>query len=169
MLGKRDPQRDLFGAASRLGPELDQLGFYGRVAVEGSAIFRDEDFARCYSVIGRPSAPPSLVALACLLQHHDGVSDDEVIERLVAYSNAGADVLYAPGVKELGDIKAIVDSVAPKPVNVLLLGSDMNVADLAVAGVRLKAARELDLAQGAPVPPERLLPYDAQVTLRLAR
>ncbi len=61
---------------------------------------------------------------------------DEVIERLVAYSNAGADVLYAPGAKELADIKAIVDAVAPKPVNVLLLGSDMNVADLAAVGVR---------------------------------
>jgi len=61
---------------------------------------------------------------------------DEAIERLVAYSNAGADVLYAPGAKELADIKAIVDAIAPKPVNVLLLGSDMNVADLAAAGVR---------------------------------
>jgi 2-methylisocitrate lyase-like PEP mutase family enzyme len=59
---------------------------------------------------------------------------DEVIERLVAYSQAGADVLYAPGIKDLADIKAIVEAVAPKPVNVLLL--DMNVADLAAAGVR---------------------------------
>lgn len=82
MLGKRDPQRDLFGAASRFAPELEKLGFYGRLAAEGSTIFRDHDFARCYAEIGRPSAPPSLVALAHLLQHHDGISDDEVIERL---------------------------------------------------------------------------------------
>lgn len=61
---------------------------------------------------------------------------DEAIARLVAYSNAGADVLYAPFVKELADIKAIVDAVAPKPVNVLLLGAEMNVAHLAAAGVR---------------------------------
>lgn len=61
---------------------------------------------------------------------------DETIERLVAYSNAGADVLYAPGARELADIRAIVDAVAPKPVNVLLLGSEMNVADLAAVGVR---------------------------------
>jgi 2-methylisocitrate lyase-like PEP mutase family enzyme/transposase len=61
---------------------------------------------------------------------------DEAIERLVAYSDAGADVLYAPDAKELADIKAIVDAVAPEPVNVLLLGSDMNIADLAAAGVR---------------------------------
>ncbi|MGH9854553.1 MAG: isocitrate lyase/PEP mutase family protein, partial [Blastocatellia bacterium] len=63
-------------------------------------------------------------------------SMDEAIERLVAYSDAGADVLYAPGAKDLADIKAIVDAVAPKPVNVLLLGSSMNVADLAAVGVR---------------------------------
>jgi 2-methylisocitrate lyase-like PEP mutase family enzyme len=61
---------------------------------------------------------------------------DEAIERLVAYSDAGADVLYAPGAKELASVKAIVAAVAPKPVNVLLLGSEMNVADLAAAGVR---------------------------------
>ena len=59
---------------------------------------------------------------------------DEVINRLVAYSNAGADVLYAPGIKDLAGVKKIVDAVAPKPVNVLLL--DMNVADLAAAGAR---------------------------------
>jgi 2-methylisocitrate lyase-like PEP mutase family enzyme len=58
----------------------------------------------------------------------------EAIERLVAYANAGADVLYAPGIKDLTGIKAIVEAVAPKPVNVLLL--NMNVADLAAAGVR---------------------------------
>jgi 2-methylisocitrate lyase-like PEP mutase family enzyme len=59
---------------------------------------------------------------------------DEAIDRLVAYSNAGADVLYAPGIKDLAGVKKIVDAVAPKPVNVLLL--DMNVADLAAAGAR---------------------------------
>jgi 2-methylisocitrate lyase-like PEP mutase family enzyme len=59
---------------------------------------------------------------------------DEAINRLVAYSNAGADVLYAPGIKDLAGVKEIVAAIAPKPVNVLLL--DMNVADLAAAGVR---------------------------------
>lgn len=61
---------------------------------------------------------------------------DEAIERLVAYSDAGADVLYAPGAKELAGVKAIVAAVAPKPVNVLLLNWEMNVADLAAAGAR---------------------------------
>jgi 2-methylisocitrate lyase-like PEP mutase family enzyme len=61
---------------------------------------------------------------------------DETIKRLVAYGNAGADCLYAPGVKELAAIKAIVLAVAPKPVNVLLFDPSMTVADLAAAGVR---------------------------------
>jgi 2-methylisocitrate lyase-like PEP mutase family enzyme len=45
----------------------------------------------------------------------------EVIDRLKAYSNAGGDVLYAPGVSKRADVQAVVDAVAPKPVNVLLL------------------------------------------------
>jgi 2-methylisocitrate lyase-like PEP mutase family enzyme len=57
------------------------------------------------------------------------------IERLVAYAEAGADCLYAPGIREVSDVAAVVAAVAPKPVNVLLL-SGMRVADLAAAGVR---------------------------------
>jgi len=47
---------------------------------------------------------------------------DQVIKRLVAYSEAGADCLYAPGFKDRDSNKAIVDAVAPKPVNVLIGG-----------------------------------------------
>jgi len=57
------------------------------------------------------------------------------IERLVAYAEAGADCLYAPGIKETASIAAVVSAVAPKPVNALLLAG-MRVADLATAGVR---------------------------------
>jgi 2-methylisocitrate lyase-like PEP mutase family enzyme len=58
------------------------------------------------------------------------------IDRLVAYAEAGADCLYAPGVTDLSAIRDLVSAVAPKPVNVLLLGPKMLVADLAAAGVR---------------------------------
>ena len=58
------------------------------------------------------------------------------IERLVAYADAGADCLYAPGITDLSAIRTLVSAVAPKPVNVLLIGPDMRVADLAEAGVR---------------------------------
>jgi 2-methylisocitrate lyase-like PEP mutase family enzyme len=60
----------------------------------------------------------------------------EAIDRLTAYADAGADCLYAPGVTDIGEIAAQVRAVAPKPVNVLLMNTDMRVADLAAVGVR---------------------------------
>jgi methylisocitrate lyase len=60
----------------------------------------------------------------------------ETIKRLTAFAEAGADCLYAPGLKSMSDISAVVRAVAPKPVNVLV-GSDFTtVAELASAGVR---------------------------------
>jgi 2-methylisocitrate lyase-like PEP mutase family enzyme len=58
------------------------------------------------------------------------------IERLVAYADAGADVLFAPGVTEADDIMAMVRTVAPKPVNVLIMNETMKVSDLTALGVR---------------------------------
>ena len=60
----------------------------------------------------------------------------ETVKRLVAFAEAGADCLYAPGLKSLDDIKVIVKAVAPKPVNVLMATDFATVAELAVAGVR---------------------------------
>ncbi len=61
---------------------------------------------------------------------------DETIRRLIAYAEAGADCLYAPGIRREDEIVAVVKAVAPKPVNVLV-GSDFtSVAELADAGVR---------------------------------
>jgi 2-methylisocitrate lyase-like PEP mutase family enzyme len=61
---------------------------------------------------------------------------EETIRRLRAYAEAGADCLYAPGLRAMPDIKAMIDAVAPKPVNVLV-GSDFaTVTDLAALGVR---------------------------------
>ena len=60
----------------------------------------------------------------------------ETITRLTAYAEAGADCLYAPGLRSMADISAVVTAVAPAPVNVLV-GSDFTtVAALAEAGVR---------------------------------
>jgi 2-methylisocitrate lyase-like PEP mutase family enzyme len=58
------------------------------------------------------------------------------IDRLVAYAEAGADCLYAPGITDLSAIRTLVSAVAPKPVNVLLIGPNMRVGDLGDAGVR---------------------------------
>ena len=61
----------------------------------------------------------------------------ESIRRLEGYVAAGADVLFAPGVREPRDIAAIVAAVAPRPVNVLVASSaGPNVPDLAALGVR---------------------------------
>ncbi|MEO5896290.1 MAG: isocitrate lyase/phosphoenolpyruvate mutase family protein [Vicinamibacterales bacterium] len=60
----------------------------------------------------------------------------DTVRRLTAYSEAGADCLYAPGIRTLPEIIEVVRAVAPKPVNVLV-GSDFTtVAQLADAGVR---------------------------------
>lgn len=61
----------------------------------------------------------------------------ESIRRLQAYAEAGADVLYAPGPRDRDAIKAIIDAVAPKPVNVLIGGNlGLTLADLADLGAR---------------------------------
>ena len=60
----------------------------------------------------------------------------ETIRRLVAYSAAGADCLYAPGLKSREEIEAVVRAVAPKPVNVLVSSDFTTVAELARLGVR---------------------------------
>ena len=62
---------------------------------------------------------------------------DDAILRLQAYSDAGADCLYAPGIKTREQIGAVVAAVAPKPVNVLIgWASDLRLQDLAELGVR---------------------------------
>jgi len=67
-----------------------------------------------------------------------GVPDlDDVVRRLKAYAAAGADCLYAPGIKTREQIVAVVKAVAPKPLNFLNSGAfGFTVSDLAAMGVR---------------------------------
>jgi len=60
----------------------------------------------------------------------------ETIRRLTAYADAGADCLYAPGIRTTADIAAVVQAVSPKAVNVLVGGDFTTVAELAKLGVR---------------------------------
>lgn len=72
-----------------------------------------------------------------LLLH--GRSDlDEVVRRLTAFAEAGADVLYAPALSDMDAIRQVVDAVAPKPVNVLIgpFTGFVPMAALEAAGVR---------------------------------
>jgi 2-methylisocitrate lyase-like PEP mutase family enzyme len=59
-----------------------------------------------------------------------------VIDRLTAYSEAGADCLYAPGIKSKEDIAAVVKAMHPKPVNLLIGASGLSVAEATDLGVR---------------------------------
>ena len=59
-----------------------------------------------------------------------------VIDRLQAYSEAGADCLYAPGIKTKEQISAVVKAVHPKPVNLLIGASGLSLAEAADLGVR---------------------------------
>jgi 2-methylisocitrate lyase-like PEP mutase family enzyme len=62
---------------------------------------------------------------------------DETVRRLKAFAEAGADCLYAPGIKTPEQIAAVVKAVAPKPVNFLMAtATDLTLATLAELGVR---------------------------------
>lgn len=61
---------------------------------------------------------------------------EETVRRLSAYAGAGADCLYAPGVRDSRQVAAIVSAVSPRPVNLLVNGPFMTVAEAADLGVR---------------------------------
>jgi 2-methylisocitrate lyase-like PEP mutase family enzyme len=80
--------------------------------------------------------PEPMVLTGRAENHIRGVDDlDDTIARLIAYRDAGADVVYAPGLSKLGQITAVVEAVRV-PVNVLALQHGPTVAELAAAGVR---------------------------------
>jgi 2-methylisocitrate lyase-like PEP mutase family enzyme len=61
----------------------------------------------------------------------------ESVRRLQAYAAAGADVLFAPGVQDRAEIKALVEAVAPKPLNLLVVQDNgLSVEHIAALGVR---------------------------------
>jgi len=70
------------------------------------------------------------------------------LERLVAYAEAGADCLYAPGVPEPDEIAAMVKAVSPKPVNVLMHGPSKILSDSCLAGIDVRRI-SVGLALGA--------------------
>jgi methylisocitrate lyase len=61
---------------------------------------------------------------------------DMMIDRLTAYSQAGVDCLYAPGIKTKEQISVVVKAVHPKPVNLLIGASGLSVAEAGDLGVR---------------------------------
>ncbi|UEB96993.1 isocitrate lyase/phosphoenolpyruvate mutase family protein [Pseudomonas sp. HN2] len=68
---------------------------------------------------------------------HGNPDLDDTIRRLQAFAAAGADVLYAPGLRSAEEVRAVVQAVAPKPVNVLMSGGlKLTVQQLEEMGVR---------------------------------
>ena len=64
MLGTRGPQRGLFEADTVYGEFVGRDNFYGWLASQRGELFRDEEFAGLYVLTnGRPSVPPSLLAM----------------------------------------------------------------------------------------------------------
>jgi 2-methylisocitrate lyase-like PEP mutase family enzyme len=95
-----------------------------------------ERIAAAVEVVRSLPFPFTLTARAENFLH--GKTDlDDTIERLLAFEAAGANVLYAPGLRELDQIRRVCQAVG-KPVNVLMAfaGTTLTLADLAAAGVR---------------------------------
>ncbi len=69
---------------------------------------------------------------------HGRADLDDTIRRLVAFAEAGADVLYAPALPDMDAIRAVVKAVSPKPVNVLIAprSGPVPLAELAAAGAK---------------------------------
>jgi len=69
---------------------------------------------------------------------HGRVDLNDTIARLQAYADAGADVLYAPGLRTAEQVRKVVEAVAPKPLNVLMgmAGVALSVAELEELGVK---------------------------------
>jgi len=69
---------------------------------------------------------------------HGRVDLNDTIARLQAYADAGADVLYAPGLRTAEQVRKVVEAVAPKPLNVLMgmAGVALGVAELEELGVK---------------------------------
>ena len=69
---------------------------------------------------------------------HGRMDFDDTLRRLTAYAEAGADVLYAPGLRTREEIIAVVRAVAPRPVNVLMGsgGVTLSVSELSECGVK---------------------------------
>jgi 2-methylisocitrate lyase-like PEP mutase family enzyme len=111
-----DPAQPLFAldvAVERLRAARRAIDAAGAAAGQTLLVGRSEGF-----IAGRPDLA-------------------ETIRRLQAYAAAGADCLYAPGIRTKEEIRAVVEAVAPRPVNVLIgWPTELTVQDLAALGVR---------------------------------
>lgn len=121
---------DLLAAAGAAGASIEDWDpAADRIDPLGDAVARVEAAAAAASRHG-------LLLTARCENHIHGVDDlDDTVSRLVAYRDAGAEVVYAPGLVEPGDIRRVVEETGTA-VNVLLRLAGPTVDDLAALGVR---------------------------------
>ena len=105
-----EPLRDLASAVERMQAARGAIDEAGGEAL---LVARAENF-----IVGRPDL-------------------QDVVRRLKAYADAGADCLYAPGIKTREQIAAVVAAVAPKPFNLLIgFATELTMSDIEALGVR---------------------------------
>src|SRR6185312_15270269 len=110
-----------------------------RVGARGSLYTVEQAVARIRAARAAIDASGAAVLLVgraeCFLIGQPDLA--ETIRRLKAYAEAGADCLYAPGIKTPAEIETVVKAVAPKPVNLLMSATgDLTFQDAASLGVR---------------------------------
>jgi 2-methylisocitrate lyase-like PEP mutase family enzyme len=124
----------------------ETVGLLGDAGAAGLSI---EDYNPAAKALDPIAAATDRVAAAAEAAHAGGmlltaraearlygkVALDEIITRLIAYRDAGADVVYAPGLVDLDEIRRVVADVG-LPVNVLAFPSGPSVGELASVGVR---------------------------------
>jgi 2-methylisocitrate lyase-like PEP mutase family enzyme len=115
-------------------------------AVGGSIEDYDRDDRRLYELghaaervaaaaeVAHAAAFPFMVTARAENHIRDNPDLDDTISRLTAYANAGADVLFAPGLRVIGDVRKVCDAVS-KPVNVLAVPS-LSFAEMTEAGAQ---------------------------------
>jgi 2-methylisocitrate lyase-like PEP mutase family enzyme len=124
----------LAGSTGIVGGSVEDADANGRIYEHAHAVERVTAAVESARVLPFPF---TLTARAENFLH--GREDlDDTIRRLQAFAEAGADVLYAPGLTSLDAIKKVCAAVAPRPVNVLagMKGANFPVAELQAAGAR---------------------------------
>ncbi len=116
--------------AGAVGASIEDYDPCGRIYDVGHAV---ERVIAAVEAARRPAFPFTLTARA--ENHIRGNPDlDDTIARLQAFEAAGADVLYAPGLRTVAEIRAVCDAVS-KPVNVLAV-RELSLTELAAAGAQ---------------------------------
>jgi 2-methylisocitrate lyase-like PEP mutase family enzyme len=134
---------DATGVAASVGLAID-TGVAG-LSIEDRDAGAGEELYDLETAIGRVRAARAAIDRSghdvMLVARTEGLLIDPravtpAINRLVAFAEAGADCLYAPGVIDKEDIAAMVRAVAPKPLNVLMMRPGLQHSELAELGVR---------------------------------